>query len=356
MLTDNSGLSPFERLLTLFTRIRPGEGRSTFLFFLHGFLLLFSYYIVRALREAFILTDYSAEVRSYGVAVIALVLMFVVPAYGAVRKRLDGERLLQAVTVFFALNMLGFSAAAYFGISTSFTFFVWVSIFGAMMIAQFWAFAADTFNLKSGQRLFPVIMVGANLGALAGAKFAAIAVNSLEPVGLMMVATLVLAATIVIAGPARAATPEGSRAVSPEHGASAAKLLGGIELVLRDRYLLLVALFDRAAELDQHHRRDTFSPHGVQRRRRAGGGICRHAGQGRRHHRLLRRLPFLGHARRTRDPAVARGPRVSLGWDPRRAARAADHRGTRLWSDGVRADLLHHPAGQDRGGQPSTTR
>ena len=159
------------------------------------------------------------------------------------RKRLDGERLLQAVTVFFAFNMLCFSAAAYFGISTSFTFFVWVSIFGAMMIAQFWAFAADTFNLKSGQRLFPVIMVGANLGALAGAKFAPIAVNALQPVGLMMVATLVLAATAVLAGPARAATPEGSRAVSPEHGAAPAKLLGGIELVLRDRYLLLVALF-----------------------------------------------------------------------------------------------------------------
>ena len=242
MLTDNSGLSPFERLLTLFTRVRPGEGRSTFLFFLHGFLLLFSYFIVRVLRDAFILTDYSAEVRSYGYAVVALVLMFVVPAYGAVRRRLDGARLLQAVTLFFALNMLGFSAAAYFGISTSFTFFVWVSIFGTMMIAQFWAFAADTFNLKSGQRLFPVIMVGANLGALAGGAFAAVAAKALHPLGLMMVATLVLAATVVLAGPARAATPEGSRSVSPEHGTAPPKLLGGIELVLRDRYLLMVAL------------------------------------------------------------------------------------------------------------------
>ena len=189
--------------------MRPGEGRSTFLFFLHGFLLLFSYLIVKALREAFILTEFSAEVRAYGVAVIALVLMFVVPAYGAVRRRLDGARLLQAVTLFFAVNMLGFAAAAYFGISTSFTFFVWVSIFGVMIIAQFWAFAADTFNLKSGQRLFPVIMLGANLGALAGAKFAAVAVDALQPVGLMVVATLVLAATLCLARPASAAVPGG---------------------------------------------------------------------------------------------------------------------------------------------------
>jgi len=28
----------------------------------------------------------------------------------------------------------------------------------------------DSFNLKSGQRLFPVIMVGANLGALAARR------------------------------------------------------------------------------------------------------------------------------------------------------------------------------------------
>ena len=63
-----------------------------------------------------------------------------------------------------------------------------------------------------------------------------------EPVGLMMVATLVLGATVVFARPARASTPEGSRATSPEHGGEPAKLLGGIELVFRDRYLLLVAL------------------------------------------------------------------------------------------------------------------
>ena len=86
MLTDHAGLSPFERLLTLFTRVRPGEGRSVQLYFLHGFLLLFCYMIVKALREAFMLTNFSAEVRAYAVAVIALVLMLVVPAYGAARR------------------------------------------------------------------------------------------------------------------------------------------------------------------------------------------------------------------------------------------------------------------------------
>ena len=51
MLTDHEGLSRFERLLGIVTRVRPGEGRSAFLFFLHGFLLLTSYQVVKALRE-----------------------------------------------------------------------------------------------------------------------------------------------------------------------------------------------------------------------------------------------------------------------------------------------------------------
>jgi AAA family ATP:ADP antiporter len=242
MLTDHAGLSPFERLLTLFTRVRPGEGRSAFLFFLHGFLLLFSYQVVKALREAFMLTKYSAEVRAYAVALIALILMLLVPLYGAVRRRLDGERLLRAVTAFFAANLLLFWAAALAGLPIAFPFFIWVSIFGVMVIAQLWAFAADSFNLKSGQRLFPVIMVGANLGALTGAKSAQFSVETLTPVGLMLAATLLLLATLALAGPERRAVPGGSRPVVAEHGVPVPRLLGGIGLVLRDRYLLLIAL------------------------------------------------------------------------------------------------------------------
>jgi AAA family ATP:ADP antiporter len=61
-------------------------------------------------------------------------------------------------------------------------------------------------------------------------------------VGLMLVATLALTATLAVAGPERRAVPEGSRAVGLEHGKAMPRLLGGIGLVLRDRYLLLIAL------------------------------------------------------------------------------------------------------------------
>jgi len=238
----HSGLSPFERVLTLFTRVRPGEGRSALLFVLHAFLLLFSYQVVKALREALLLVKYSAEVRAYAVALTALVLMMLVPAYGALRRRLDGAGLLRAITIFFAANLLVFAGAAWSGMSIAFVFFIWASIYGVMVVSQLWAFAADSFNTKSGQRLFPVIMVGANLGAIAGAKTAQLAVATLTPVGLMIASSLLLLATLWLAGPERAAVPEGSRAMAAEHGKPVPKLLGGIGLVLRDRYLFLIAM------------------------------------------------------------------------------------------------------------------
>ncbi len=242
MISDHADLSPFERCLSLVTRVRPGEGRAAFLFFLHGFLLLFSYQAVKALREAFMLTRFSAEVRAYAVAVIALVLMLLVPAYGYVRRHLDGVHLLRAITACFAAMMLGFALLAWSGASIAFVFFVWVSIYGVLVVAQLWAFAADSFNLKSGQRLFPVIMLGANVGALVGAKTAQVAVGTLTPIGLMLVATVALAATLLLAAPERGAVPEGSRATAAEHGKPVPRLLGGIGLVLRDRYLLLIAM------------------------------------------------------------------------------------------------------------------
>jgi AAA family ATP:ADP antiporter len=212
------------------------------LFVLHAFLLLFSYQVVKALREAFMLAKFTAEVRSYAVAITALILMLLVPVYGAVRRRIDGARLLQAITVFFAANMLVFAAAAWSGMSIAFPYFVWASIYGIMVVSQLWAFAADSFNLKSGQRIFPVIMVGANVGALAGAKTAQLAAAALTPVGLLVVATLLLLATLFLAAPERAAVPEGSRAIAAEHGRPVPKLLGGFGLVMRDRYLRLIAL------------------------------------------------------------------------------------------------------------------
>lgn len=150
---DHARLTRFERLLSFVTRVAPGEGRTAFLFFLHGFLLLASYQEVKALREAFMLTKFSAETRAYAVAIMALVLMLVVPLYGRLRHHLDGAHLLRVVTIFFVATLPLFAVLAHYQIPIAFAFFIWVGIYGVMVVSQMWAFAADSFNVRSGQRL-----------------------------------------------------------------------------------------------------------------------------------------------------------------------------------------------------------
>jgi AAA family ATP:ADP antiporter len=244
-LTDSHATwTRFERLLSLITRVRPGEGRAAFLFFLHAFLLLSSYQMVKALREAFVLTRFSAETRSYIVALMALILMLVVPLYGWVRRHLDGAQLLRAVTIFFVISAPLFAALAHFHVPIAIVFFIWVGIYGVMVVSQMWAYAADSFNVRTGQRLFVVIVLGGNLGALAGAKLTQLAVAELSPMGLMILAACTLGATLFLATAERAAVPPESRAMEVEDGARPVPhLLGGIAVVLRDRYLLLIAVF-----------------------------------------------------------------------------------------------------------------
>jgi ATP:ADP antiporter, AAA family len=244
MSTAHGHYTWLDRLLSRVTHMRPGEGRAALLFFLHAFLLLASYQMVKALRETFMLSKFSSETRAYAVAAMALLLMIAVPLYGRLRRRLDGAQLLRGVTLFFAVTLPLFAALFHGGVTIAFAFYIWVSIFGVAVVAQLWAYAADSFNVRSGQRLFVVIMLGANVGALAGSRFTSFADDALKPLGLMIVATCTLAATLLLARPERAAIPPGSRAATAERPTPPApRLLGGIGLVLRDRYLIMIAAF-----------------------------------------------------------------------------------------------------------------
>jgi ATP:ADP antiporter, AAA family len=249
MIGTRKDLSPLERVLALFTRLRPGEGVAVLLFTLYAFLLLTSYYVLKTIREALMLTEHSAEVRAYAVGATALVLLFTVPVYGLLFRHTRKITLVQWITLFFVVNTAMFWALAKAGVEVGFFYFVWVGIFGIMAPAQFWAFAADSVNVKTGQRLFPLIMVGATAGAVAGAQLARLLTRStlLEPVDLLLVGGLLLGLTLALCGAARERIPADSRAVhfedeDDDHDDRLRQFLGGFALVARDRYLALIAL------------------------------------------------------------------------------------------------------------------
>jgi AAA family ATP:ADP antiporter len=236
-------LTSFDRFLGAFTRLRPGEGRSVAVFFTYALFMLLAYYILKTIREPLLLSTASAEIKSYAVAVTAVLLFFLIPLYGLVFRHTNKRQLTRIVTVFFIINLAVFYLLGLSGADIGFAYYVWVGIFGVMITAQFWAYAADCYNVKAGQRLFALIMVGATLGGLLAPLMSGILFPLIGPWPLILSAMVLLALTLPLVGWSRASIPPGSRGYTPREGEQQhGGMLGGISLVMKDRYLLLLAL------------------------------------------------------------------------------------------------------------------
>ncbi|GAB3749165.1 NTP/NDP exchange transporter [Lysobacter olei] len=247
-----SDLSPLERVLHLLATVRPGEGRCIALMVLQVFLLLLAYYLIRPLREALILAEGTSVVRSYAVGAVAVTLIFLIPLYKLLFDRLDGHgrksSVLRWVMGFFIANLLVFCALGAAGVPIGVPFFVWVGVFSVMLLAQFWAFAADLYNIRSGQRLFAIIAVGAALGAWCGSRLSGWLIHVTGPFLLMLVAAVLLMVALGLSVLVeRSVPPEAS---ANEVAAPVARPLQGLgdlhsgfDVVLRSRYLLLIAVF-----------------------------------------------------------------------------------------------------------------
>jgi len=239
--------SPLERLLSRIVPVRAGEGRAVVLLFAKIFTLLFAYSLIKPVREMLILAQQTAEVRSYVLALQAVALMVVIPAYTMVLRRVFPHyHLVPWITVFLAANLFAFMACGHAGYAIGVPFFIWLGIFNVMIVAQFWAFAADLFSVESGERLFVLIAIGASLGAWTGAEASQVMLALLGPYPLMALTAALLLATVPVIPRARAAVPAASRPpapAQPEHRAELRGVLGGFRLVLADPYLRLIAVF-----------------------------------------------------------------------------------------------------------------
>lgn len=239
----NAGTTFLERFLGRFYAVVSGEGRSVARFFTYALLMMVSYYILKTIREPLLLTGSSAEYKSYAHAVIALLLLIIVPLYGAVFRSTSKLQLTRIVTVFFLAGLVLFYLLGRAGVDIGFAYYVWVGVFAVMVPTQFWAFAADSYSVESGKRLFPVIMVGATVGSLLAPYMSGALYPTLGPWILMLAAFALLALTLPLVTWSRNAIPASSRsygevAGAREHGG----ILGGLALVFSNRFLFLLAL------------------------------------------------------------------------------------------------------------------
>ena len=232
---------PLERLLSPIADVRAGEVAGALLLTLMMFLLLSGYYLLKTAREIFILSEGGAEVKSYASAGQALLLLVLVPAYGAFASRVNRAQLVTWMPLFFALHIVLFAAAAQAGLRVGIVYFLWVGIYNTMVIAQFWAFANDLYTTDQGKRLFPLIGVGSSVGAWVGSVRAGSLVNAFGPGRLLAGGTAALVACVILARLAdRMIVREHATAMTRDEPVGDGQ--SGFAMLFSDRYLGLIAL------------------------------------------------------------------------------------------------------------------
>jgi AAA family ATP:ADP antiporter len=230
-----------ERLLSPIADVRRDEVASALLLTLIMFLVLAAYYMLKTAREIFILGEGGAEVKSYSSAGQALILLVLVPAYGAFASRVGRTQLVMWVTLFFASHLALFLAAIAAGWHVGIPYFLWLGIFNLMVIAQFWAFANDLYTQDQGKRIFPLIGVGSSLGAWLGSVRAGQVVETIGTERLLLAGAGIL---VVCALLARVVSRVRPRTEAPHVAAAAEKPLGresGFAMIFGNRYLMLIA-------------------------------------------------------------------------------------------------------------------
>jgi AAA family ATP:ADP antiporter len=239
-------LTPLERVLHLFAPVRPREGVTALVLMIDVFVLLTCSYVLKVVREPLILLGGGgAELKAYAGAGQAVLLLAVVPAFSVLASRVNRIRLLTTVQLVLIGCLVAFYALARAAAPIGLAFYLWLGIFNVLVVSNFWSFANDIYSQEQGARLFPILGVGASVGAIFGALLPSHLDRWFGTYELMLVAAGGVLVSIALyhlvdrrerrgreAAGRPATKPEAEAPVEPD---------GGFRLVMRDRYLRVVA-------------------------------------------------------------------------------------------------------------------
>ncbi len=238
-----------EKLLSVFAKVEPGEAGVVLMMTLCVFMILCAYYVLKTTREGLILSDGSFglggdELKIYASGAMAVLLMGIVPAYGAIASRVSRLRLINSSYIAVFVSLAVFYTLGKAGVTVGLPFLIWLGLVNVFLIAQFWSYANDIYTEEQGKRLFAVIAIGGSLGAIVGPKLTKLA----DTFTLMLVAAGLLAVCVVmfnLINRRQSTTNEknSKEAEKPIEGP------GGFALVFKDRYLLLIAVMVLVANL-----------------------------------------------------------------------------------------------------------
>lgn len=224
--------------------LRPGEARALGLGFALFFVLLGSWYLLRAVREEMGILGGTDTLKWLFGATFGATLL-VAPAFAWIASRLPRRRVVpmthHATALVLCALWVGLSAAGSEGARTvaARVAFVALSVYALFVVSVFWSLMSDVFDEEQARRLFGAIAAGGTCGALAGPALAAFLALKIGTTPLFLVATgLVEVAALLAHLLARVARARTTDADVPLGGS----LLEGFRRTLQQPFLRNIAL------------------------------------------------------------------------------------------------------------------
>lgn len=225
--------------------VLPSERAALRLGFAFHFCVLASYYLVRPLRDALGLEG-GADKLQWLFTATFVVMLLMVPLFGALVSRLPATRFVPLIYRLIALSMLVFGvliANHVAPVAVGRVFFVWISIYNLFIVSIFWSVLVDRFSSEQGRRLFGFVAAGGTLGTFIGPLLAATMATRFGPVALTLAAAVLLEVAVRCyrALLSRTEAQSGRRSLADRRMGGG--MLAGITLILRSPYLLGLVLF-----------------------------------------------------------------------------------------------------------------
>jgi ATP:ADP antiporter, AAA family len=231
--------------------IEPYEVKAVILSLLYFFFLFGSYSVLKPVRDA-MGTVYGMKHIQELFTGTFIASFLLAPLYSGLASRIKLSTFLPWVYGFVGMTLVAFYAlfvsGQYQDRWIAAAFYVWVSTFNLLIISVFWTFMADIFSRTQAKRLFGFIAAGGTLGGIAGPALATLLATRIGNNNLLLVSAtgFILTAALV-----RAVSHEKQRLLSLGTEGQRTTLdhrlagnpLDGFRLLLRSRYLLLLAAF-----------------------------------------------------------------------------------------------------------------
>ena len=235
-------------LISKFVDIRDdGELKGLLIATAYGFFIMFSYYILRAVRDEISSAD-RGNLQILWTAVF-FVMMLAVPAYSWLASRFSRGVFVPLANRFFIACLLIFWACLVFMPPEARpwidrVFYVWSSVFALFVVTVFWGFMSDCFDNSQGKRLFSFIAVGSSLGGMTGSVVTAELAEILPVFTLLLLACIPLEIASWCARSLHRRFNTGSIDIPGEaEKVIAGNAWSGMRAVFASRYLMGIAAF-----------------------------------------------------------------------------------------------------------------